>query len=179
MQDKMFEKSFDRVIGHEGGFQKMHGDRGNWTSGAVGKGELKGTKFGLSAMTYPDLDIESLTVEDAKGIYYRDWWLSVPNIAVISLSDAMLYQMFDAAINHGQKNAYKILQRAVGVDDDGIFGRKTLKAIGGIDELSLPLLFIAERISFFTKIKTFDEYGRGWMNRMAENLKYAVEDSCL
>ena len=47
----MFDKVFNRVIGHEGGFQNMHHDRGNWTGGKVGEGELKGTKFGLSAMT--------------------------------------------------------------------------------------------------------------------------------
>lgn len=173
MRDKMFEKSFDRVIGHEGGFQNMRKDRGNWTGGAVGAGELKGTKFGISAMTYPELDIESLTAEEAKRIYYRDWWFQ---ISAMCLPSEMEYQMFDASINHGRHNAVKILQRAVGVDDDGVFGVLTRAAIRKFHETSLPVLFIAERISFFTQIKTFDEYGRGWMNRMAENLKLAVED---
>ena len=39
----MFEKSFGRVFRNEGGFQKDPKDRGNWTSGKVGVGELKGT----------------------------------------------------------------------------------------------------------------------------------------
>jgi hypothetical protein len=32
-------------------------DPGNWTGGAIGKGELRGTKWGISAQTYPQIDI--------------------------------------------------------------------------------------------------------------------------
>ena len=49
--DSKFILSFDRVIGHEGLFQNDRDDRGNWTSGKIGVGELKGTKFGIAAMT--------------------------------------------------------------------------------------------------------------------------------
>lgn len=42
-----FNTVFDRVLGHEGGFQNMKSDRGNWTSGKVGVGTLKDTKFVL------------------------------------------------------------------------------------------------------------------------------------
>ena len=45
--------------------------------------------------------------------------------------------MFDASINHGYRNAAKMLQRAVVVDDDGIIGNKSLAAIGQFDGLSL------------------------------------------
>lgn len=116
----MFEVVIDRVINHEGGFQKMHSDRGNWTSGKVGEGELKGTKFGLSAMTYPDLDIEALTLKQAKAIYFEDWW--VP-LKMDKFRKAMQYQFFDAAINHGTHNASKMLQRAIGAKPDGIHCR--------------------------------------------------------
>ena len=68
----VFDVIFDRVLGHEGGFQADPRDRGNWTGGEVGKGELKGTKYGVAAMTYPELDIESLTKADAKIIFRRD-----------------------------------------------------------------------------------------------------------
>ena len=174
MQYKDFDKSFDRVIGHEGGFQKMHDDRGNWTSGVVGEGELKGTKFGLSAMSYPLIDIENITVEYAKVIYYKDWWLP---LRMNRFKPVMQYQMFDAAINHGASNAAKMLQRAVGVKDDGDIGPLTIAAKNKIEVEDLPMLFIAERILFFTKVKTFNLYGKGWMNRMAENLKLATEDN--
>lgn len=168
-----FDSAFERVIGHEGKFQNDPEDRGNWTSGVVGKGELKGTKYGVSAMSYPDLDIENLTLEQAKDIYYKDFWLRVDGDR---LHNAIAYQLFDAAINHGIGNAIRILQRAVDVADDGDLGPMTRRAIDlhGIDDTLK--LFNAKRIRFFTKISTFDRYGRGWMNRVAQNLEYAADD---
>lgn len=45
----MFNKFLERVIEHEGGYTDNPKDPGNWTGGEVGKGELKGSKYGLSA----------------------------------------------------------------------------------------------------------------------------------
>lgn len=152
----------------------MPEDRGNWTSGKVGSGELKGTKFGLSAMSYPSLDIESLNTTQAKAIYFEDWWTP---LKMERFHPAMQYQMFDAAINHGARNAARMLQRAIGVKDDGFIGAITIAEKNKIEANDLIMLFIAERISFFTKVSTFDLYGKGWMNRMAENLKLASKDN--
>ncbi len=69
-----FEMAVAVVLRHEGGFQRDPGDRGNWTGGAVGLGELRGTKFGISAASYPGEDIEGLTEERAREIYYKDFW---------------------------------------------------------------------------------------------------------
>lgn len=54
-----FDKAFDRLIGHEAGYSNDRRDPGNWTGGIVGKGQLKGTKFGIAANTYPNLDIKT------------------------------------------------------------------------------------------------------------------------
>lgn len=170
-----FDVVFDRVIGSEGGFQDKRSDRGNWTSGKVGVGKLKGTKFGLSAMTYPTLDIKNLTLREAKAIYYEDWWLK---LGIDRFCNQMKFQMFDAAFNHGMRNASKMYQRAVGAKPDGFIGLNTLKAASLItDENDRTYRFIAERIKFFTKCSTWDDNGRGWMDRMADNLNFASEDN--
>ena len=170
----MFDKAFDRVIGHEGGFQDDPNDRGNWTTGRIGEGENKGTKYGLAAMTYPDLDIEGLTVDQAKDIYRRDWWEA---LGMGVFRPPMQYQMFDAAINHGMRNATKMLQRAAGSKDDGIIGPNTLQAAHSVDVNDLLMRFLAERLEFFTNITAFDRYGRGWSRRIAGNLRLAAEDN--
>lgn len=170
----MFDKAFDRVIGNEGGFQNDFDDRGNWTGGRVGIGILKGTKFGIAAMTYPYVDILNLTVDTAKEIYKRDWW---DKLGMHRYRPAMQYQMFDAAINHGMRRANKMLQRAVGVTDDGIIGDKTMAAVMDTDLDDLLMLFLAERLKYFTDIRTFDKYGRGWVRRVAHNLEYAAGDN--
>lgn len=126
-----FETAFDRVMGNEGNFQAASSDRGNWTSGVVGRGELKGTKFGISAMSYPNLDIKNLTLEQAKGIYYEDWWVK---LGMGLFKPALSYQLFDAAINHGMGNASRMLQRAVKVLDDGKLGSLSCAAVDAMPD---------------------------------------------
>lgn len=172
--DAIFVKSFDRVIGHEGRFQKIQGDRGNWTGGKVASGVLKGTKFGISAMTYPDLDIENLTVEQAKEIYYRDWWVK---LGMDKWKPALSYQMFDAAINHGMHNAAKMLQRAVATPDDGAIGPATRRAVDTMTLDDVLMCFLGERLDFMTYVGTWDTFGKGWARRIALNLKIAAEDT--
>ena len=172
--DAIFVKSFDRVIGHEGRFQKIQGDRGNWTGGQVRVGVLKGTKFGISAMTYPDLDIENLTVEQAKDIYYRDWWVK---LGMDKWKPALSYQMFDAAINHGMHNAGKMLQRAVATPDDGVIGPATRRAVDTMTLDDVLMCFLGERLDFMTYVGTWDTFGKGWARRIALNLKLAAEDT--
>lgn len=167
-------KAFDRIIGHEGGFQADPRDRGNWTGGKVGAGVLKGTKYGIAAMTYPDLDIESLTLEWAQAIYHRDWWLP---LRMADMPKGAPYQLFDAAINHGTGRAIQFMQRAARVADDGKLGPITRAAVIDMDHNDFLLRFLAERLEYFTRVTTWESYGRGWARRVAENLRLAAEDN--
>lgn len=169
-----FDRSFERVFTHEGRFQKNPTDRGNWTSGKVGRGTLKGTKFGISAMTYPHLDIINLTMQEAKSIYRRDWW---EKLKMETFPISFRYQLFDAAINHGMGNATKMLQRATAQKADGFIGAQTQDAVRRTDKNDLLFLFLAERLEFMTHISTWHIYGKGWARRIALNLKFASYDN--
>lgn len=169
-----FNKAFDRVIGHEGGFTDDPRDRGSWTSGICGVGECKGTKYGLAAMTYPTLDIRNLTLDQARAIYKRDWW---DKLGMDKYPPALAYQMFDASSNHGSGRAIQFVQKAVGAKADGIIGSKTLAAIDALDKNDLLLLFLAERLQYFTEVKTWKTYCTGWTRRVVQNLRYAAEDN--
>src|SRR3990167_4520575 len=74
MTAKNFDACFQKTLGHEGGWGSDPHDRGNWTSGKIGVGELKGTKYGIAAHVYRDLDIRNLSLAEAKAIYRRDYW---------------------------------------------------------------------------------------------------------
>ena len=52
-----FQTAFQSLIGNEGGYSLDPHDRGNWTGGAINVGECKGTKFGISAAAYPNLEL--------------------------------------------------------------------------------------------------------------------------
>jgi lysozyme family protein len=157
-----FDAIIDRVLSHEGGYVNDPRDPG---------GE---TKFGIAKRSYPNLDIRALTREQAVEIYRRDFWQRVQGD---KLPRAVAFQVLDAAVNHGAGNAVRWLQRAAGVADDGVIGPISLAAVSRADPADLVLLFNAERLSFYTKLSTFDAFGRGWANRVAGNLRYAAGDN--
>lgn len=174
MSKLTFDQCFDRLIGHEGKFSDDPKDPGNWTGGRVNVGELKGTKYGIASNTYPDLDIKSITLEQAKQIYYRDWW---QKIGADDIPSAVVYQLWDFAVNAGMSTSKRALQRALQLADDGKYGPITLKAINSADLNDMLMRFNAQRIRFYTSLSTFGTYGKGWMNRVAGNLDYAAEDN--
>lgn len=157
-----FETAIDRVLGHEGGYSNDSNDPG---------GE---TNWGISKRSYPTVNIATLTRDTAKEFYYRDFW--VPVVALIK-DRALQYQMLDAAINHGMGNAVRMLQRAVDANDDGHWGNESKVALALLDPADVQILFIAERLEFFTRLKTFPNFGRGWARRIALNLRYAAKDN--
>ena len=169
-----FDEAFRRLIGHEGGYSTDRRDPGNWTGGKVGVGTLKGTKFGLAANTYPNLDIKNLTLEQAKEIYKKDWW---DKLGGHGLHSAITFQLWDFAINAGRSRAIKELQQAVGVTADGVIGPKTIEAVNAQDLNDVLLSLTAERLKFYTSLDSFKTYGKGWTNRVAENLKFAAQDN--
>ena len=169
-----FEQAFDRLIGHEGEFTDDPKDRGNWTTGIIGKGICKGTKFGISAMTYPDLDIKNLSLDQAKEIYKRDWW---DKLNADSLDAAIVFQVWDFAINAGMGTAKRKLQKSVGMAEDGIIGPLTLKAIQKADLNDLLMKFNAERLNHYTSLSTWPRYGKTWTRRVAKQLVYGSMDN--
>ena len=143
---EVFARCFAETIGEEGGFSADPDDPGNWTGGSVGRGACRGTKFGISAAAYPGLDIASLTLEDAKAIYARDYWAP---IAGDKLPPALAMLVFDAAVNDGVAEASRWLQAAVGVATDGVIGPLTLAALEARREdlLGLCARFQAARLA--------------------------------
>ena len=172
--EAMFETTFTRIIGNEGKFQNDKNDRGNWTSGIVGQGQLKGTKYGISAMTYPTLDIENLSLDHAKQIYYNQWWIP---LKMNQYPTALQYQLIDASINHGMAETGKMLQRAVGAKADGVLGPVTIGLIGAMNINDVLMQFLAYRLEFMTNVSTWSIYGKGWSRRIAHNLKMAAIDN--
>lgn len=171
-----FDKAFERLIGHEGKFTDNPKDDGNWTGGKQGRGQLKGTKYGIAAASYPHLDIKNLTLQQAKAIYREDFW-----DVIGQAHGAIKFQLFDAAVNHGRGNAVRFLQRAVKAADDGTWGPRSQAALNDMQQRNghndVLLRFMAYRFKFWASLSKFDAFGRGWTNRGADNLLFAAEDN--
>lgn len=169
-----FDTAFDRLIGHEGGYSIDPRDPGNWTGGRPNVGDLKGTKFGIAANTYPDLDIKGLTLEQARAIYHRDWWLKA---GADELDGAIVFQLWDFAVNAGMGTAKRALQRAAGVPDDGQVGPRTIAAVKAMTVTDVLMRFNAQRIRYYTSLSTWPTYGKGWANRVAAQLDHGATDA--
>lgn len=153
-----FDIAFERLIGHEGGYVNHPADPG---------GE---TKFGITKRTYPGEDIRGMTLDRAKSIYLRDFWGPAGCDLV---PDAAKFDLFDTAVNSGVRMAVKLIQRAVGVVDDGVIGPQTMQAISGMPGPRLVARFNGHRLHYMTDLSTWASFGKGWARRVANNLMEA------
>lgn len=155
-----FDEAFDRLMGHEGGYVNDPADPG---------GE---TNWGISKRSYPSVDIKTLTRDDAKEIYRRDFWDVIGDA-----HPAIKFQVFDFAVNSGIQTAIRKLQAAIGVADDGHWGPMSAKAMAAMELNDVLMRFAAQRILFMTALSAWDRFGRGWARRIAGQLNYAADDN--
>lgn len=160
-----FDDAFAAIIGNEGGLSISYEDPGNWTGGRVGLGACRGTKYGISAARYPDLDISKLTLDQAKALACRDYW----SVYHCNEFDPRIgFQIFDAAYNGG--HAAQWLQQAAGVHPDGEIGPVTIAAVKTSDPLKIIMRFDSLRLSYLASLDVWPSFGRGWTRRIASNL---------
>ncbi|MDP1977233.1 glycoside hydrolase family 108 protein [Undibacterium sp.] len=130
------------------------------------------TRFGISQRSYPKLDIAALTAEQAKALYKRDFW-DANQLDQFPL--VVAFEFFDCAVNCGAGTAARLLQRAVGVAEDGIIGPVTLAAVGKFNADKLLKRMLAHRIKFYTKLSNWPTFGAGWVNRLANNALWETD----
>lgn len=161
-----FDQAFERLIAHEGGYVNHPDDPGGETNWGITARTARANGYTGS--------MRELTRRQAREIYRVAYW---GRARADDYDPAIGFQLFDAAVNHGIGNAIRFLQRAVGVADDGIVGPQTVAVINSMQTTDVLARFNAERLDFYTRLSTWPSFGRGWVRRVAENLRYASEDA--
>jgi lysozyme family protein len=155
-----FNDSFDRLIGVEGGYSFHPDDPG---------GE---TQFGITYRVARSFgyhgDMRSLPRDTAKEIYRALYW---DRCKCDELPDALRFDVFDAAVNSGAKQAVKWLQRIVGAIEDGMLGPVTLALVAKKNPVAVAAAMNGERLDLMTSLPTWGSFGKGWARRIASNLK--------
>ena len=91
-----FNKLIQFVFEHEGRvYEEVVGDPGGCT------------KYGISHQAYPKLDIKNLTEDQAKQIYWNDYWLPLKCDSYVT--DKLALAVFDSAVNCGTGTVNKWL----------------------------------------------------------------------
>lgn len=161
-----FDKAFDRLMVNEGGYVNHPRDPGGETMYGVTK------RVAVAHGYYGRM--REMPKSFAKEVAKKSYWDAAhcdefdPLIAV---------QVFDAAYNHGPHNAIKFLQRAAGLKDkyvDGIVGSQTIGAVNKLNPNAVVLSFLAHRLQFFTNLRTWNTFGKGWSRRIVEQLEAAA-----
>jgi lysozyme family protein len=162
----LFEACFAVVVGEEGGLSTDRADPGNWTGGRVGAGQLVGTKYGIAASAFPNIDIPNLTLSQAQAIYQKLYWSRVSGDL---LPGPLALLTFDAAVNNGVKSAVTWLQAAASAAPDGVLGPDTLAAVAVHVAANLDGLcseFLAQRLVYMAGLSTWRTFGVGWARRL-------------
>lgn len=164
-----WEKSFDAVIAHEGGFTNDPRDPGN----KLPDGRAGSTMWGCTQANWEAYigkkvtqdDMRKLTKDDVKPLYKKNYWDAVKGD---ELPNGVDYAAFDFAINAGPAASRKMIQRALGVTPDGIIGPKTMEAIKNADGKDFLQKFSDAKTAFYKSLPTFATFGKGWLRRVAE-----------
>lgn len=147
-----FDRAIKYVLKHEGGLVNDKADPGGLTN------------RGITERDYPHLDIVNLTEAETIDIYRKDYWRPVYD--EMTDKDAAC-KIFDMAVNMGHRQAHRLLQRAVGVRDDGVFGNETLKAANECPDLVQALC--TQQAEFYHKLvikrPVMLKFLRGWLTR--------------
>lgn len=164
-----FQTAFAFTVGQEGGYTNNQADPGNWTGGACGVGQCNGTNFGISAASYPSLNIAALTETQAQLIYHNAYWLPLQGDK-LPLKLAMVG--FDAAVNSGVIQSVQWLQIACNnitgstLVIDGDLGPLTLAALLAGNAGLIAQEALAQRLVFLAGLPSFPTFGLGWTRRV-------------
>jgi len=155
-----FDQAFHKLLGHECGYVDHPSDPGGATNWGVTEAVARKNGYTGHMKDFP--------VESAKAIYWRQYWVQ---IKADELPPALRYAVFDGAVNSGSGQSVKWLQRAIGVNDDGIVGPQTIIFARAAAPDFVLRRMLSERLKFMTDLKTWQVFGRGWARRIAEMLQ--------
>lgn len=165
-----FSLCLDRVLKHEGGFVNHPKDPG----GATNMGITQAVLAEWLKRPVTEADVKALTRQTAADIYRARYWSP---ILAEGLPPGVDYMVFDLAVNSGVARAVRFLQLAVGVTPDGKIGPVTLGAVARVDPRALVLTLSERRENFFRALKTFPTFGTGWIRRLRDVTRDALEDA--
>lgn len=156
-----FDIAIEMILNNEGGYVNNPNDRGG------------ATKFGISKSSYPQLDIERLTKEDAIKIYRKDFW---DKFRLDRIKDQdILNKVFDMCVLMGKARATLLFESTLiklgfNIPKDGILDDEMIKIINNYNSGTLLAKYREELKRFVDRIVETNPsqkvFYKGWLNRI-------------
>jgi lysozyme family protein len=156
-----FERSLVKVLVHEGGYVNHPKDPGGATNRGVTQ---KVYDDFLKSQKKQSRSVREISSGEVEAIYRQKYWNLVKGDL---LPAGVSYVVFDGAVNSGVSQSAKWLQRALGLNADGVIGPATIEAATSYpDHDRLVALICDRRMAFLKALKTFSTFGKGWTSRV-------------
>ena len=172
--DPVFDSAFNYMLKNEGGFVNDSADKGGATKYGVSltlmRQMFKNGSIWLDLNkdgTIDEKDVMILTLEDAKLVYFKEFWRPLASLSRFFVVQIMI-KIFDTAVNIGVRNAIKLVQRVIGTQEDGVIGKDTISkcVVFKGDFISKYVEFL---VKFYANIAVKNptqlRFLNGWINR--------------
>lgn len=156
------------VLASEGGFSNNPSDPGGATNFGITQKTLAQWR---DVAEVPVASIQGLTQAEAAEIYRATYWLPMGCSHLPSGIDLVV---FDLGVNAGTKTSVRLLQKIVGVTQDGSVGPMTLAAVKRMDPKKLIEAFSDGRLAYYRSLDGFATFGKGWEIRTARTAATAT-----
>lgn len=151
------EDALEIILRWEGGFSNNPKDPGGATNLGITLRTL--TEWRGRSATVDD--VRALTTADVAPIYRARYW---DECRCAEMPDGLDLIVFDCAVNQGPARAKRLLQRSLGVVEDGILGPMTMAAIGRTEVAALIDELVARRAVHYASLQT--DFHLGWFRRL-------------
>lgn len=162
-----FDAALRALLKHEGGYVNHPSDPGGMTNLGV-------TKRVWEEWVGHEVDekqMRALTPELVAPLYKKKYW---DKVCGDELPTGLDLAVFDLAVNSGPGRAAKMLQKILGVTQDGAIGPQTIAKALNVDSSKLIADYNAERLAFLQALPTWGTFGKGWGRRVAEVTEQAT-----
>ena len=163
-----FENAFKYIIGVEGSEYTSDPEAGD-----------PPTKYGITAPEVQGKDVKDLTLEEAKEIYYNDYWQKMSGDKIFAVAPKTAIVVFDFFVNSGPGGAARNL-RNVGITPGNPSSSEVTQKIIDLAEQAgdgeLASTLINKRFLDYEKIIQNNskkaKFGPGWKNRLLRMQKF-------
>ena len=163
-----FNKCLELVLKSEGGYVNHPSDPGGRTNLGVTQAVWE------EWLGHPvsENDMKALTADKVAPMYEMKYWRT-SYCEKLPVGVSLL--VFSMAVNSGSGRAVKLLQRTLGLVEDGAIGPITMTKIQECSPVDLVEKYSATRKSFYEGLKTFPIFGKGWLARTEKERLEALE----
>ncbi len=152
-----FQASLAFLLKDEGGNDDDKEDHGGRTSRGIIQREYDAWR---AEQSLPKQDVWTATDIEISTIYHDEYWEPYCD----SFPSGVDYLYFDMAVNAGPHRATVLLQRSLGVTDDGRIGPITRQAIAKANPKILIALYTEKKRQFYLSLHQ-PRFIKGWLNR--------------